>query len=418
MNITVHRGSDQIGGSCIELAAGSTRIILDAGQILPSLDGEKGGQQPELPKVSGLYKGEPCSINAVFFTHYHGDHVGLIDYINEAVPVYISAKAVEILNKIACFTGKAELTRPTMGLKSGTPIRVGYFEVIPFLVDHSAFESYAFVIRAEGKTVVYSGDFRAHGRKAKATQYFMSRLPKQVDALLLEGTMMSRSSETVETEEEIERRAAEFMRSKKGPVLVLQSATNIDRLVGMYRAAKRSGRFFVMDIFTAHIVSLLEGSIPRPGVFDDVRVFYPRFLTKRMFEECGEDAMMKEFSRYHISREELSNRKDCCILIRDSMFSDLVSMGDLVDAGLIMSIWGGYFKTEKTKRLMAYLQEKGAEMIHLHTSGHADISFLQEFADSCSPRMIIPVHTEQPSLFKEKFSNVVTLNDGENIIVD
>jgi ribonuclease J len=31
VRITVHRGSRQIGGSCIELAAGASRIILDAG---------------------------------------------------------------------------------------------------------------------------------------------------------------------------------------------------------------------------------------------------------------------------------------------------------------------------------------------------------------------------------------------------
>ena len=206
---------------------------------------------------------------------------------------------------------------------SGHEITIGDFTVTPFLVDHSGFDSYAFVIKADQKCVVYTGDFRDHGRKKKATDFFRLNIPSNIDALLIEGTMMSRGNEEVETEEQIDKKAYEFMKSTPKPVFVLQSSTNIDRLVGMYRAAKRSERIFVMDIFTAHIVSQPEGSIPRPGKFKDIRVFYPSNLTRRMFEEPVGKELMIQFSRYKISKKELGERNDYCMLIRDFMLSDL-----------------------------------------------------------------------------------------------
>ncbi|MDK2801679.1 MAG: ribonuclease [Clostridiales bacterium] len=38
MNIIIHRGTHQIGGSCIELSTQNTRIIFDVGQELLSID--------------------------------------------------------------------------------------------------------------------------------------------------------------------------------------------------------------------------------------------------------------------------------------------------------------------------------------------------------------------------------------------
>ena len=43
---------------------------------------------------------------------------------------------------------------------------VGPFRITPFLIDHSAFDSYALEIQSDGKRCFYSGDPRGHGRKA------------------------------------------------------------------------------------------------------------------------------------------------------------------------------------------------------------------------------------------------------------
>ncbi|HHX62787.1 MAG TPA: MBL fold metallo-hydrolase, partial [Epulopiscium sp.] len=296
MNIIVHRGSNQIGGSCIEVFTEKTRIILDIGQELPSLDPIADRKISIPPKVQGLYLGEEKTIDAILVSHGHGDHIGLIGDINREIPVYIGKMAADIFEVTSKFTGGVAIASPFKYLESGVKFHVGDFKITPYLVDHSGFDAYAFLIESHNKAIVYTGDFRGHGRKVKATDYFINHIPKGIDGLFIEGTMMSRVGERIKTEEEIEKKVYKLMKETQGPLFVLQSSTNIDRLVSMYRAAKKSGRIFIMDVFTAHIVSKLNSSIPNPKTFKDVWVFYPYWLNKRMCKSFEGAKLMNEFS--------------------------------------------------------------------------------------------------------------------------
>ena len=51
MKITIHRGQNQIGGSIIEIASDTTKIILDAGSELDE-------EIPVAPYVEGLFFGK------------------------------------------------------------------------------------------------------------------------------------------------------------------------------------------------------------------------------------------------------------------------------------------------------------------------------------------------------------------------
>jgi len=68
----IHRGAQQIGGTCVELSAEGSRILLDLG--LP-LDADEA--TPELvPDVAGLRSQDP-SLLGIVISHGHGDHWGL-----------------------------------------------------------------------------------------------------------------------------------------------------------------------------------------------------------------------------------------------------------------------------------------------------------------------------------------------------
>lgn len=381
------------------------------------MDDKNAKQRLNFPNVKGLYIEDDKTIDGILVSHGHGDHMGLLQYTNPQIPVYIGEKAYKILNVTAQFTGGNPIKNPLSYLISGKEIPIGDFLITPYLVDHSGFDAYAFVIQAEGKCIVYTGDFRDHGRKKKATDFFIENIPKHLDALLIEGTMMSRINETIKSEEDIEKEACELVQSNATPVFVLQSSTNIDRLVSMYRAARRNKRIFVIDIFTAHIVSQLNDTIPKPGKFKDIRVYYPHYLTHRMFKELDGARLMKQFSQYKISREELAKRNDYCMLIRDTMLFDLQHIENLEAAGFIYSIWSGYKKLEKVKEILDFAQTKGMKVVNLHTSGHACIKTLQRTIECSQPQKIIPIHTENPDLFAQKFNSVYMAMDGEIIFI-
>ena len=353
MYITIQRGTHQIGGSCIELATDNTRIILDVGQVLPPLQGANSVKPPELPGVNGLYKGDQCKVDAVLCSHYHGDHAGLIEYIHPDIPIYMGETTAKVINMTAQFVSARPAVQPAACFVSGQSFEIRDIIITPYLVDHSAYDAYAFVIQAEGKNIVYSGDLRLHGRKAKATWYFLKNVPHKVDALLLEGTMLGRRRESVLTEMEVELQAAEFMGSEKKPILLMQSATNIDRLVGMYKAARSSGREFVMDIFTANMAAAVGGKIPNPFSHPGIRVFYPKRLTRRMFQG-GNGDWMSRFSRFKILREELREKSNYCLVVRESMLKDLREIGNLQGGGFIYSLWKGYLQTKRMQDFMRF----------------------------------------------------------------
>jgi ribonuclease J len=76
MQVCIHRGSKEIGGSCVEVISQGKRLIIDLG--LP-LDAEKNDKK-YLPNISGL-DGNDDSLLAVLISHPHLDHFGLLGHI-------------------------------------------------------------------------------------------------------------------------------------------------------------------------------------------------------------------------------------------------------------------------------------------------------------------------------------------------
>jgi mRNA degradation ribonuclease J1/J2 len=48
---------------------------------------------------------------------------------------------------------------------------------------------------------------------------------------------------------------------------------------------------------------------------------------------------------------------------------------------------------------------------YIHTAGHCDKESIDKFIDIVKPDKILPIHTEAISDFKEKYYNVVDIND-------
>ena len=235
------------------------------------------------------------------------------------------------------------------------------------------------------------------------------------DLLLMEGTNI-RSPDTHAVEEtDIGERAKQFMQKTKGNVFVLMSSANIDRIHQIYEAARQTNRLFIYDIFTAHILSKIPGKPFSPRTHDDIRIFYPMYLTDAMFKS-GKDHLMNQFARLKLSKEMLKSRNDLCVMVRENMQYDLVKRMNLEDAGLIYSKWEGYKRASKTQRFMEFCESNGFQDESIHTSGHADVPALQEFVSKIGPKKIAPIHTETPEKYKELFGEIVeVVEDGEVI---
>lgn len=79
------------------------------------------------------------------------------------------------------------------------------WKITPFCIDHSAVDSYLFLIEADGKRILYTGDFRLHGVRGKAMGKILDRRIGKVDVVVTEGTTVSRMDSKNVTEWDLQR---------------------------------------------------------------------------------------------------------------------------------------------------------------------------------------------------------------------
>lgn len=387
MKTIIHRGQNQIGGNIVEISTDTTKILLDVGLELVDDNNQT------LPEIHGLF--DFAGYDAIFISHYHGDHIGLAYYAHKDIPIYIGEASYNIIKVADCYKKKATIT-PRGFLHNKQQIMIGDIKVTPFLCDHSAFDSYMLLCEADGESVLYTGDFRSNGRKS--FDALLRALPRSVDKLLCEGTTLSREGHTAVTEQELEERATDLFRNATGSIFVLQSSMNIDRIVTMYRAAKRSSRIFLEEVYMADIATVAGGSIPNPN-FDDVYAF---ITTPSKF---------KELSKYRRrAGKAFISQQSFVMCVRNSMLRYLKSLAGKMsfkDGLLVYSFWSGYRETESMKTFLPECEKLGLRIVTLHTSGHADESTIKKLIETVNPKELIPIHTENARRFKEIAPDIV-----------
>ena len=410
MRLRIHRGTKEIGGTCIEVEAQGKRIALDVGLPLDAPDEE---QERLLPEVAGFREPDE-SLLGVVISHPHQDHYGLARYIRPNVPIWIGKAAHDIMTAASAYVPNGH-TFPDPGfLADRAPLSIGPFRITPFLVDHSAFDAYALMVEADGKRVYYSGDFRAHGRKAALFDAMVARPPRDIDVLLMEGTTLGRegAGERFPTEKDLEDRFVSAFDKTEGIHFVWTSSQNIDRLVTIFRAARRAGRVFVIDLYTAVVLEATDRDTIPQSHWPDVRLYIPH----RQSVQIKNRGLFDDLARHKASRifaEHLPGLRDrSVVLFRPIMMGDRGIGAVLTGARLSYSMWQGYLGDDYTKRITGWLAAKGIPTEIVHTSGHASPADLQRFAGALAPRRLVPIHSFETGRFDEFFDNVEQKEDG------
>ena len=414
MKVRIHRGTREIGGTCIEVEAQGKRIALDVGLPLDAPDDASGGAHERLlPAVSGFREPDD-NLLGVVISHPHMDHYGLARYLRPSVPVYIGEAAHRILKAASAYVPNGHAFEGPRFIGDRVRTKIGPFRITPYLVDHSAFDAYSLLLEADGKRVFYSGDFRAHGRKSRLFEALIANPPASVDVLMMEGTTIGRTGTTkgFASERDLENEFVAAFGRTRGIHFVWASAQNIDRIVTVYRAAKRTGRVLVVDLYAAVVLRATgRESIPQ-SYWDDVRVYVP-YGQRRFVKESGLFADLEEHSANRIFPEELPTfRGKAVVLFRPMMVRDFGIQSALEGAALSYSMWQGYLRDSYTRRVVDWLEDQGIPWETIHTSGHASVADLRRFSGAIAPRKLVPIHSFETGRFAEFFANVVREHDG------
>ncbi len=375
----VHRGTRQIGGTCIELSCAGYRILLDLG--LP-LDAGDTPPATLLPQVEGLST-SGGSLLALILSHGHADHWGLVPYAGLSVPVVMGAAARRILNAAAAFVPGATPVGEAAGglvLVDGHPLQIGPFRITPFLMDHSGYDAYALLVEAGGRRLFYSGDLRAHGRKAALFERLVARPPRPVHAMLMEGSSLGRlrPGQRFPHEVEIEAAFVEALRAD-GFVGLCASAQNIDRVVSLYRACLRTGRTLLLDAYAMEVLRATGNpAMPAPGR-PGLAIYVPEYQ-RRHLKRTGRFDIVDRYRRPHrVYREHMAGFvRRAAMLFRPAMVHDIDRVPDAWrDARMIWSQWDGYLASPSSLRFRGQLAVRGGACAGAYLRPPAGLSLMQ-----------------------------------------
>ena len=381
MKITIHRGLNQIGGYITEIQSLSgTKILIDLGHNLPDGGGVSEDMYESPENLDQILDG--CS--AVFYTHYHGDHLGFAAEIHKrGVAQYTGPLAINIMTHLNDHMVYAEKLkdRAEANLKALN-------EFNTFAISHSAPDSYMFLIECDGKKVLHTGDFRDHGYLGKGlyTMFEKHIIPQGIDVLITEGTNVGQKSKSVLSEQEISSQLRQIMRKYKN-VFILSSSADADRLWSIYSAHNKSRQPLLCDDYQKKMLDII-----RDG-YDPDKPLY-RFVTEDIFD-----------IRNHWTNSKLvewMHDKGFTMLIRRSetfqrYLDQVLPRCNPDDTCVVYSMFKGYIDPNHkayNKDLHDFVNQF-SNTVFCHTSGHASKECIEKVCSIINPVIaIIPIHKE------------------------
>ena len=415
MRLTIHRGTREIGGSCVEIRTSKGKILIDLGMPL-DYDRHSTEEQEQIRRDVA----EWCrDVDAVFLSHAHADHYGFFNLLANDTPVYASEETFAMLALDGIFgINQAEhLKRCTM--QAYVPYEICGLTVTSFPVDHSAFGACALLFESGDKRVLYSGDIRLHGVKG----VLYTRLPQNVDYLLLEGTNIARENTSISELDVTERFVEEFDANPDALHLVWCSSKNIDRICAIFKACLRRNKQLLIDPYVANVlakVTKLNPKIPSVATSERIKIFFPQKITTKLAERDKERYIYSLNPKENkVTYDKISNAPWQYVMIVRPSFLDFLQRIKAEHICLIRSIWSGYWGESQVDEFRKWVEANCEVLTDIHSSGHADIGSLQRIVEYVQPKRIVPIHTEHPEKFSEIFplASINYLNDNECLVL-
>ncbi len=424
--ITFLGGVREIGGNKILIEDGPDRVLFDFGpSFSPRMEQYYVDYlQPRtaspvqdllefdlLPRVEGLYSREALAdsdlpyrapeVHGIFVSHAHADHAGYLRLVDPEIPVHVGSGTRRLLEAI-------EGSSPAMKygdhdwqvFADRTPVRVGGIEVVPYPVDHSIPFAYGFLVRTSEGTVVYTGDFRAHGPRAADTHAFLAAAARaSPSALVIEGTRAGPDPRRDLSEEGVRSGVDRILEGSDHLALACTYPRDVDRLRTLYDAARAAERRMVVSPRTAYLLEQIAplfptGTVPTVGTAPGLTVYARKRRRTYRYEEpflaaaIGPAALREHGADYLLALDFLH-------------FPELIDLRPPRGSPFIHSMSEPFSEDDVDDQVLHnWLEHFGLAFHQMHASGHASGPQLLEIVRALAAARVYPIHTEHPEAFE------------------
>ena len=464
-SLTFYGGVKEIGGNKILLEDRGTKIFLDFGMSF----GKRGKFFEEfltprtaagikdfivmglLPDIHGIYrndllkhmgrKPEEAEVQGVVLSHAHADHANYISFLNKDIPIYCSETSKRILdaiqessqrsieNEVIDFRErplfrkdykKPPIKRKFHLFKNGDKIKIDSLEIEPIHVDHSVPGAYGFIIYTSSGPIVYTGDLRMHGLRSYETFEFMEKAAEAKPiAMITEGTRIN-IRRTGESEMNVyETSRAKLVKNKKMSIVDF-NFKDVDRFKTFYRIANELGKKLVISFKHACFLDKYheDKKLKVPdSKGENILLLKPRRMTGTYSDEDYREKYIKNRLNQNniITAEEIAKKpEDYMVVLNFWYFNQLVDLDP--KGGLYIHSLSEPFNEEmeiSKKRMMNWIDHFHLEYFQSHCSGHANGDDLRELIKKVNPKMLFPVHTEHPGMFRRLGMEAKMIKEGK-----
>ncbi len=431
MKIIFFDGIREIGGNKIIIEENGTAILFDFGKRFStnstyfndSFTGRNWKKvhdriaTKELPPLRNFYKEWPMSsknsididIKAVFFSHAHLDHIGLIDLIDDSLEKYMSDYSKEVLS----FFGKKGIIKNNISnIKiMDKPVKVGPFTVHPIPVDHDIPGALAFQIETSKGNIFYTGDIYFHGRANEKSWNFVKYAKNNNPYILItEGTRFGWRFVTSLTEEQLKKQAISVLEQCNGILFANPYEPHIDRIRTFFEIANEKNKKFVITLpyaFMLNRYSCIGDTFAKEILSSPNTLIYKSEGMPNTWEN-------ETIGTFVDAAYVYKNQKNIVMLL------DFMSIPELLDIkpekGALYIHSGGEplpsIDAENAKILLNWLKMFNMPYFNIHSPGHAAQPDLLRMAREINPEILLPIHTQIPERFEIVSDNVKILEKG------
>ncbi len=308
------------------------------------------------------------------------------------------------------------------------------FEFKSFELDHSIYGATAYAVNTSAGWIVYTGDLRSHGNFKDKTERFVKEArgldPK---VLIIEGTRIGRQDRE-ESEEEVYKTCLSAILEEKGLVIADFSPRNFERLDTFMRIAEEAERELVVLAKDAYVLGAMK-CVDGKDRMSELLIYKDLKASRLAFEKQIHD----DFCGQLIDPRDIAKAPESYILCFS--FWDIKHLLDIKPSGgtYIYSsseayseeqvidfqrLWNWLQRLKFRVRGFKIIEKEGKELPEFergfHASGHASASELLRIVREINPRIVLPVHTENPEFFVENLKEykVVLPEDGKKIEIN
>ncbi len=354
------------------------------------------GDAPWIPRLfqsdavmgTGLEGGSDGK-TAIFITHSHVDHIGLLGWVDSLIPIYAAPETVKIRRAITAI-GQAWQADPhfelilsekvmlegqepqIMAMNEGEPLQFGPFRIIRYLVDHDVPGASGYIVETDQGRVAYTGDIRLHGRHPERVKDF-AKMAKGAEVLVIEGTTLgtrSRDTEQPATEAQIDRTFDTILEHTSGLILLSLRPRNIERIEAFIQIAQSRGRKILWS---------------------------KEFAT--FLRAYGLDVQSIQYSREQIQDIHM---RPCKYLVQMAP-KDIPWIMDLPigpESLFIQADGDPKLSSPPGRSLQAWLERYHVGLRTLGTRGHGSPDAIHQIVEWVQPKVVYPLHTHAPELLQ------------------